>query len=60
MPTQPTARRTLVLWLGSFLMAALLLVGYWGVPLVPVAVAGVVTLVVTLIRMGRSRNRPAS
>ena len=46
----PSTRRTLRLWVGSFLVIAVVLFCYFGAPVLPVLIAGVLTLAVTLIR----------
>ena len=46
-------RRTFELWLGSFLFVATLLLWYFKAPLVPVLIAGAVTLGIVLIRRPR-------
>ena len=48
--------RPFSIWLGSFVFIASLLVCYWGVPLPPLAIAGVATLTITLWRAVRSRS----
>ena len=42
--------RNLTLWLGSFILAAIVLKYSFQVPTLPLLLAGVVTLVVTVIR----------
>ena len=48
--------RPLGIWLGSFAFITSLLVCYWGVPLLPVAIAGVATLIITLWRAASSHS----
>lgn len=54
------SRYTVELWLGSFLFVATLLVWYFRAPLVPVLIAGAVTLGVTLLRRWLARNKSSS
>ena len=42
-------RRAVRLWLASFLAVAMVSVLFFHAPLIPLAIAGVITLVVTLI-----------
>ena len=51
--------RPLAMWLGSFLLVAMLLVLYMGVSVGPIILAGGVTLIVTLVRaVVRCRQTP--
>ena len=49
--------RHVMLWLGSFIAAAVVLLFYFHIPFVPLALGGVVTLVVTVVRYQRSHKR---
>ena len=50
-----TLGRTLALWLGSFLTIGTILYCYGGVGIVPIALAGLATLAVTLFRFYRKK-----
>ena len=45
-----TKRRDLLLWLCSFLLATAVLIGYFGIPWLPLCVGGMLTLAWTLAR----------
>ncbi len=53
-------RRSLSIWLGSFLLAAAFLIIYWHIPLGPLVLGGVATLVGTCLRYywNRRASRP--
>ena len=48
-----TTRRGLLIWLCSFILAAAVLMGYFGIPWLPVCVGGTLTLAWTLARRWR-------
>ncbi len=49
--------RNLALWLGSFLIAVVVLRFYFQVPVLPLLLAGGITLAVTVIRYRLSHKR---
>jgi small neutral amino acid transporter SnatA (MarC family) len=54
-----TSSRLMILWLASFAVVASFLYFHFGVPLLPIALAGGVTLVITATRCflsGRARS----
>jgi membrane protein implicated in regulation of membrane protease activity len=55
-----TSARVMSLWLGSFIVVASFLYYHFGVPLLPIVLAGGFTLVVTVIRYFFSRRARSS
>lgn len=51
MTLKPNWKRSLSLWLGSFLTAGILLFFYAGVPLAPILLGGLIVLGITLYRL---------
>ena len=63
-PTEPSVRRRslgrdLALWGGSFLIAAIALVVYVRAPVVPLVLAGGLTLAITVVRYFFAKKRSA-
>ncbi len=53
---QADLRKSLVLWLGSFIVTGLLLFFYFGAPLIPILLAGALTGLVAFFRYFRSKK----